>query len=520
MQIEFIERFDLTSPTDLLLLPVLQGKVLDDPLVSGLNLALDGALEKLAGQEKFKAKDSQSLNFNTLGRIGPQRVTLLGLGPVEKLSPETFRRAGGRAAESLQKYRVSGLTAACQLPEGADFTLDQAVGGFLEGLELGLYRFEKYKSKEDEEPSYSGPEMAGLFACDASGRPQGKKKKLQAQARHAALVTQGVLTARDMINEIPEVMTPENLAKRAGELAAEVEGIKVRVLDEKAMAGEKMAAALAVARGSENSPRFIELVYDPPGVPGKEDLLVMVGKGVTFDSGGLNIKPGEHMATMKMDMSGAAAVISAITVIARLKLPLRVAAVVAAVENMPSGRAYRPDDVVRAMNGTTIEVGSTDAEGRLTLADALSWAITRLGAGRIVDLATLTGSCVVGLGPYTAGAMGNDKDWLSFVLDSAREAGEKCSELPLDQDLADDIKSEIADVKNIGATRFGGAIAGALFLEKFVRKTPWVHLDIAGPAWAEKKRHYQPAGGTGFGVRLLVRLAERLAARGKQDSML
>lgn len=218
------------------------------------------------------------------------------------------------------------------------------------------------------------------------------------------------------------------------------------------------------------------------------------------------------MVTMKMDMSGAAAVISAITTIARLELPLRCAALVAAVENMPGGRSYRPDDVVRVMNGMTIEVGNTDAEGRLTLADALSWAIHKLGAGRIVDLATLTGACVVALGPTTAGVFGNDRKWLSMVLDAAQEAGEKCCNLPLDQDMLDDIKSEIADVKNIGATRWGGAITAALFLQKFVKDTAWVHLDIAGPAWADKKRHYEPVGGTGFGVRTLVRLAESLAA--------
>jgi len=515
MEVTFVGKYDLGTPSDILIIPVFQDEFLKNPLVEELDRALGGILDQLAGQENFKAKQGQSLNLNTLGKIGSRRVSLLGLGEEDKVNVETYRRTGGRASEWLRKYRAGKVEYICQLPRKGDIELNELVRGTLEGLRLGLYRFEKYKSKEEGEPSYSGPEEVSLYCCDATGRVQGEEAELKAVNQRAALVAEGVSAARDLINEIPEVMTPAQLAQRAEELAAGLDGLTCRVLDEQAMSREKMGAALAVARGSENKPRFIELLYEPPEPVNKDDLLVMVGKGVTFDSGGLNLKPGEHMSTMKMDMSGAAAVILAITVIARLKLPLRVAAVVAAVENMPGGRAYRPDDVVRAMDGTTIEVGNTDAEGRLTLADALSWAIHKLGAGRIVDLATLTGACVVGLGPYTAGVVGNNPEWTSFVLEAAEQAGEKCCKLPLDEDMAEDIKSEIADVKNVGSSRFGGAITGAHFLHKFVKKTPWVHLDIAGPAWAEKRRHYQPAGGTGFGVRLLVRLAERLAEKAK-----
>lgn len=514
MRIEFVEKLDLSLPGELLAIPVLQDRVLNNPFVAELDRMFEGLLGRLAEEEKFKGKPAQSLAFNTLGKAGFRRVLLLGLGTEEKTSADTFRRAGGRVTDWLRKYGVREATLLCQLTGKAGFSWRQATGALIEGLILGLYRFDKYKSRENGEPPYKGPERVGIFTGDAGGKRLGKRNEFEEEARHALVVTEGVTAAREMVNEIPEVMTPENLAKRAVELVSQVEGVTWRVLDEAAMAVEKMGGALAVGRGSENRPRFIELVYQPSGTRKKDDLLVMVGKGVTFDSGGLNIKPAEHMATMKMDMSGAAAVIAAITVIARLRLPLKVAAVVAAVENMPSGRAYRPDDVVRAMDGTTIEVGNTDAEGRLTLADALSWSSSRLKATRIIDLATLTGSCVVGLGPYTAGAMANDKKWLSSVLSAAEETGEKCCELPLDPDMAEDIKSEVADVKNTGATRFGGVIIGALFLEKFVQKIPWVHLDIAGPAWADKKRHYQPAGGTGFGVRLLVRLAEKLAAGG------
>lgn len=515
MKVKILEKLDLKAPCSILLIPVLQGKVLENPLVARIDRALGGVIVQLADQENFKAKTGQSLNFNTLGKVGPRRVCLLGLGALEKLKRETYRRSGGLGADWLRKFRAEDANVVCQVPEGVKLTVGDIAAAFIEGLRLGLYRFDRYKSKNDSEPAYGGPGIVSLFCCDSRGTGiKGVKPGLEPLVRRVLTLAEGVITARELVNEIPEVMTPAELAKRARKLSSGIKGLSCRILNEKEMAAEKMGAALAVARGSENRPRFIELLYEPPGVPKADPLFVMVGKGVTFDSGGLNIKPGEAMTAMKMDMSGAAAVISAITIIARLGFPLRCAAVVAAVENMPSGRSYRPDDIIRAMNGTTIEVGNTDAEGRLTLADSLSWAVHKLGAARLIDLATLTGACVVALGQTTAGIFGNDPGWLATVQQAAAGTGEKCCNLPLDEDMSEDIKSEIADVKNIGATRWGGAITAALFLQKFVKDTPWVHLDIAGPAWAEKKRHYEPVGGTGYGVRTLVRLAESLAAKG------
>jgi len=514
MDVKILEKLELKAPTSFLLIPVLQDKVLENPLVAEIDRALRGVIAQLADQESFKAKTGQSLNFNTMGKIGPKRVCFLGLGAAEKLKHETYRRTGGLGADWLRKFRAEDATVVCQVPKEVKLTVGDIAGAVVEGLRLGLYRFDKYKSKNDGEPPYEGPGGVSLFCCDARGKViKGVKATMEAAVRRASILAEGVITARELVNEIPEVMTPAELAERARKLSSGIKGLSCRILDEKEMAAEKMDAALAVARGSENRPRFIELIYEPPKVPKTDPLFAMIGKGVTFDSGGLNIKTGEAMTTMKMDMSGAAAVISAITIIARLGFPLRCTAVVAAVENMPSGRSYRPDDIIRAMNGTTIEVGNTDAEGRLILADALSWAIHKLGAARVIDLATLTGACVVALGQTTAGIFGNDPEWLATVQQASAEAGEKCCNLPLDEDMSEDIKSEIADVKNIGATRWGGAITAALFLQKFVKETPWVHLDIAGPAWAEKKRHYEPVGGTGYGVRTLVRLAESLAAK-------
>lgn len=516
MDIKVIEKLDLKARCGMLLIPVIQGRVLDDPVVRKVDKRLGGEVAGMAEQENFRGKSGQSLCFGTLGKAGPRRVCLLGLGEAGKLSEESYRRAAGSAAEALRRANARDAVVVSRVPGESDITIGELTGALVEGLVLGTYRFDKYKSRKDDEPRYEGPESVGVFCCDARGAARRQAAEaLEAVIERSRLIAAGTLEARELVNEIPQEMTPLALADKARQLVKGIDGLKVRVMDRDQMAAEKMEAALAVARGSENPPCFIEITYEPAGVPQDDPLLVLVGKGVTFDSGGLNIKPGDHMSTMKTDMSGAAAVVNAIAVIARMKLPLRCAALVAAVENMPSGRSYKPDDVIRAMNGTTIEVGNTDAEGRLTLADALGWATHKLGAARIIDLATLTGSCVVALGPTTAGLFGNDEEWASLVRRAAEDAGEKVCRLPLDDDMNDDIKSDFADVKNIGSSRYGGAITAALFLKRFVRDTPWVHLDIAGPAWADKRRHYEPSGGTGFGVRTLVRVAEEMSARKK-----
>lgn len=515
MKVVFSEQDDWKSCRDLLVIPVVQDMVLQNALVAGIDRELDGALARAAGQEDFKGKVGQSLLLNTLGRVGAERVLLVGLGEADKLNPERRRRVAGRAAEVMRRIRAKEAILVCQEATGSLFLPGREAGAMIEGVRLALYRFGKYKSDPADNPVYDGPETLSIFVCNVAGEPVCPKKELEEAARRAEIVTEAVCAARDLINEIPQEMTPERLAEAAQEAAVGVGGLACRVLDEAGMEREKMGAALAVARGSDNRPRFIELSWTPRKMSDKDLHLVLVGKGVTFDSGGLNIKPGDSMNSMKADMSGAAAVISSIRAIARLKLPLRVTALVAAVENMPSGRSYRPDDIVRAMNGVTIEIGNTDAEGRLTLADALSWALARCKATRIVDLATLTGACMIALGTQNAGVFGNHDLWREQVLQAARESGEKCAPLPLDPDMADDIKSEVADVKNIGATRYGGAITAALFLQRFVGEVPWVHLDIAGPAWSDKRRDYAGPGGTGFGVRSLVRLAEMMSVAEK-----
>ncbi|MBW7995970.1 MAG: leucyl aminopeptidase [Candidatus Glassbacteria bacterium] len=514
MKVEIVKQLELGGGAPVLIVPVVRDSLEKDPLAARLNRRMGGHLAEAANQENFSGKAGQVITFNVHGARLPGRICLVGLGEQDSLDCEKFRRAAGRAADVLRSWSAAKALLACRIPpRGAGIAAGDVCGALVEGMTLGLYRFEKYKSADAENPSYPGLEELELFFCDGRGTAlRQQSEALSAVVGRARVVAGGVIAARELVNEIPTELTPERLAEKAAALAESHEGLSCRVLDEQEMEREKMGASLAVARGSANPPRFIELSWEPSGPVSSAERLVLVGKGVCFDSGGLNIKTGPNMSTMKMDMSGAAAVIGAIGVIAELKLPVRVTAVVAAVENMPGGRSYKPDDIVRALDGTTIEVGNTDAEGRLTLADALGWAVGRLEATRIVELATLTGACVAALGPTTAGLFGNDEAWSSRVMAAAGLSGEKFCRLPLDGDMREDIRSDFADVKNVGATRWGGAITAALFLQKFAGDTPWVHLDIAGPAWAEKKRHYQGPGGTGYGVRLLVRLAEDLAA--------
>jgi len=312
-----------------------------------------------------------------------------------------------------------------------------------------------------------------------------------------------VAMARDLVNEPAGAMTPTRLAEVAAEVA-EAEGLTLTVLDEAAIAAEGLGGLAGVAQGSDEPARLIELVYEPAG--GGDGTLALVGKGITFDSGGLSIKTAEGMETMKTDKSGAAAVLAAMSVIAALAPPVKVVAIIPATENMPGGGAVKPGDVLRIRNGKTVEVLNTDAEGRLVLADGLSLAV-EAGADAIIDVATLTGACVVALGRKVAGLMGNHAGWIDQVGQAAGRAGEDVWPLPLPEDYRKLIDSDVADIKNISGGRYAGALTAGLFLREFVGDVPWAHLDIAGPARSEDDEGYLQKGGTGFGVRTLVEAA-------------
>ena len=434
----------------------------------------------------FKGKEGEMEKIHLPG----QRIELVyavGLGKRDKADADTFRRASATAIKRLVKEKVGKCLFI--LPTKSDY-IYQAVA---EGIALGSYKFDRYKTGEEEERKGPGEVLVHGAPEDAI-----RKGRLLGEAQNYA---------RDLINEPGNVINPITLAQEAQKLA-ESYGLECRVYDEKEIQEMGMLALWSVGRGSATPPRFIHLIYKPDGKP--KDRVAIVGKGLTFDSGGLNIKPGDYMRTMKMDKSGACAVLGIMKAIAQLKPQVEVHGLIGAAENMPSGNAYRPDDIIRAKNGKYIEIDNTDAEGRVTLADVLAYA-SDLKPSRIIDMATLTGACMVALGEYTAGLFTNSVRLGSAIKRIARQTGERVWELPMDDDrLRKKIKKGPADVVNTGG-RYGGAITAAMFLEEFVGEgIEWVHLDIAGPAWSKENYGYYSEGGTGFGVRTCVEYILRL----------
>ena len=415
-------------------------------------------------------------------------VVAIGMGKPDEVSAETFRRAGAAFAKAAWNDTRAALAV---LDVAGDLDRGIAAQALAEGAVLGAYRFTKYKN--EAKPS----KLESLVLV-------GRGAKVQTGADRGARIADAVALARNLVNEPAGAMTPSRLADVATEIA-EREGLAVTVLDEVAIANEGLGGLQGVAQGSAQPPRLIELVYDPPGARGT---IALVGKGITFDSGGLSLKTADGMETMKTDMSGAAAVLAAMSVLPSLEPGVKVVGIVPTTENMPSGSAIKPGDVLKIRNGKTVEVLNTDAEGRLVLADGLSLAV-EAGVDVIVDLATLTGACMIALGRTIAGLMGNNDAWVEQVGDAAERAGEKVWPLPLPADYRKKIDSEVADIKNTGGDRYGGALTAGLFLKEFVADVPWAHLDIAGPARSEEDDAYTPKGASGFGVRTLVELVTR-----------
>ncbi len=374
-----------------------------------------------------------------------------------------------------------------------------------EAILLGTYKFEKYKSKKsnDFKAIYISNEEYGEKKVNIDAAKRAISKGLE--------VASSVNLARDIVNTPPDDFYPKIMAKVAKDIAKN-EGLEVKILKEEDIKKEKMNALLAVARASSHSPRVIHLSYKPKN---PKSVVSLVGKGLTYDSGGLSLKPSDFMVTMKLDKSGATAVLAIMQAVSRLKLPIEVHGFIGAVENMIGGNAYKPDDVLTAKNGKTIEVRNTDAEGRLVLADMLCYAQQEVKANYIIDMATLTGACVVGLGQYTTGVMGNNQKVVDKMLYAANVAsGELAAHLPFNRHLKKTLKSNIADICNISNTRYGGAITAGLFLEEFIEeenKQKWLHLDIAGPAFVEHEWGENPQGASGAGVRAVTRFIEKLS---------
>jgi leucyl aminopeptidase len=433
--------------------------------------ALEGPLQALVESGEAKSAPKKNAVFHEAGK----RVILVGAGKRENADAESFRVAAAAAAARAKEIGAKGLV--WEVPD-----IDGATTGVVHGTLLALYSFDTFKSKKDE-GSIETLELIGGSDDEAQAA------QIEADAQNAA---------RDLQNLPANVATPEFLAERARKL----EGVEVEVLGREEIIARGMGALASVAQGAYAEPQLIVIRYDGGG---DGPHLGFVGKAVTFDSGGISIKPAGKMHEMKFDMSGGAAVIEAMGAIARLALPAKVTAVIAATENMPSGRSVRPGDIVTAMNGVTIEVNNTDAEGRLVLADALAYAVEQ-GAERLVDLATLTGAILVALGHTYCGYFSNDDDWCSSVDAAGQATGELGWRLPLHPEYEESTKGRYADLQNVSEARDAGSIYGAEFLKRFVDGHPWVHMDIAGTAWG-MKRNYVGNGASGFGVRTLIELA-------------
>jgi len=443
------------------------------------------ALSSMMEELHFKGDFGETLLIPLGSRKGegPGFALLFGLGKKRGVSLETVRKAGARLVQEIARLGFKEAVSETFLSD--KFGKKEASYALAEGALLGGYAWNKYKTTA---PASKRGEKLRLWLARASGPA----------VERAAIVAEAVNYARDLVNEPPNVLTPAELAQRASAMAQEL-GLEVEIWDENQIKQAGMGAFYGVAQGSANPPRFIQLAYKPQNPASR--VIAMVGKGLTFDTGGYSLKPSEAQISMKCDVAGAAAVLGAMRAIARLKPEVEVRAYVAAAENMISGTAYRVSDVLKSLSGKTIEVLNTDAEGRLTLADAITYA-DRQGAEAIVELSTLTGACVVALGEKIAGLFANDARWGREVQEAAERAGEKVWPLPMEEEYLEALKSSTADLKNThGRSRSGGAITAALFLAEFTEK-PLVHLDIAGPAFTEKAHALGPAGvlGSAFGL--------------------
>ncbi len=485
----------LETKADLLVVGIYEGKATDNPIVAALHRALGGGLTELIQAEEFKGKREQRLVVQTLGRANVSKVLLLGLGAEKAVSDESIRVFGAVAGRASLSEKAVGLSVA--VPEGFD---DSRLRALAEGLVLGAYRFTKYFTG-DRKPK---KELARIAIFAGAGGKASSKKAVGAGGQKAvdlgAAVARGVNIARDLQNEPPNELTPKALAGAAAKVAKE-NGLKATVLDMKALVRGGMKLFVAVGQGSRNEPHLAHVVYTPAKKAKKK--IAIVGKGLTFDSGGLCIKPAPGMGDMKTDMSGAANVVGLIAAVAATKPDVEVHFIIGCAENMPDGNAYRPSDVFGSLDGKTVEIINTDAEGRLVLADCLAYA-RKQKVDIIVDNATLTGACVVALGNNCSGFFATNDELADTFRKAAKDAGEQFWQLPLLEDLKDQLKSDVADLKHTG-DRWGGSITAALFLREFVGDTPFVHCDIAGPALSSRAYGIYPKGGTGHGVLTFLR---------------
>jgi len=480
--------------TDAIIVNLFEGVLHPGGATGAVDKALDKAISALIEQGEFKGKFNEISILHTLGEIPPRIVAIAGLGKESDFTLDRIRSLSAELCRTLRKLNCKKIATIVHGAGIGGMGPEAAAQAIAEGSLLGLYRFRKHVTKKDE-----SNEIAELLVLE---RDSAKIPALERGCKRGQILAEATNQARDWINEPANCMTPTDLAAVAKKLAS-THNLTITVMDREQMQKEGMGSLLGVAGGSCEPPKLIILCYR--GSKKSDAVLGFVGKGITFDSGGISIKPSENMAEMKGDMAGAAAVMAAITAISRLKLKINVTAVVPATENLPGGTALKPGDILKASNGKTIEVVNTDAEGRLVMADALAYSVKH-AFSPLIDVATLTGACHVALGDVCSGILGNSKELVDKIIKSGEAAGEKLWQLPLYDEYKEQNKSDVADIKNSGG-RFGGAITAAQFLSEFADKTAWAHIDIAGTSMSEKEHGYLVKGATGVCVRTLVNFA-------------
>lgn len=496
MEIKALRKDALNHKTDCLIIGRFEGRE-NTELIKALDKALGGVLSEAIKSGDFKGKLNETALFYGTGKTSAKRILMLGLGKKREFTLDRLRQASGMAIGVLKEKGASSISTTLPQTVRDMFSNEEAGQVIAEGSILAHYDFSEHKSntKEKIKPLKT---INLVLALRQNGI-----KDIEKGAQKGARIAEAVFVTRNLISHPANVATPSHLAAIASEQGKKL-GFKVTVLEKKDMEKLKMGALLGVAQGSIEPPKFLVLEYFNGNK--KDKPYVIVGKGVTFDSGGISIKPSPGMEDMKTDMSGGAAAIGTMVAAAAIKLPINLVALIPATENLPGGRAYKPGDILTSMSGQTIEILNTDAEGRLIMADALCYA-ERYEPRAVIDIATLTGACVVALGSHASGLLGNNESLKKQLIKAGEETGERLWELPLWDPYKDQIKSDVADMKNVGGKEAGTITAGA-FLDKFATKYHWAHLDIAGTAWKKEGGPYTPKGAVGVGVRLLVRFLE------------
>lgn len=480
---------------DALATVIFKDEKVSDGFLKELDELTNGQLKSVISSDEFNGEKGETalLRFNA-EKGKPGRLLLVGGGNKDDYKASDVSVASGTATRALRKLNFKSFAFSPRCTENAVTVTANA----LQGAITSQFELDKYKTKDKNEKS-----IDSIVIYIEGAKPADLKKGLS----RGEAIGESMNLTRDLANEPPNILNPTEIANRAKKMAKEV-GLKCRVLTEAQMKKMGMNSLLSVSLGSEQPAKMVILEYTPKKNTGKKgDLLALVGKGVMFDTGGISLKPGEGMDAMKYDMSGAATVFGVMRAIALIKPTVPVIGIMGCVENMPDGKASRPSDVVTAMNGKTVEILNTDAEGRLVLADAVAYA-EKQGANRIVDMATLTGAVIIALGHLNTGIMGNDDDFVNEIIESGKEVGEGFWQLPL-KGYEKEVKSDIADVKNIGTKRRAGTIAGGLFIQEFVDKAKWAHLDIAGTAWSDSPKPNSSKGPTGVAIRTLINLVEK-----------